>query len=39
MEHPNPNIVKYYDINDRYIDMEEVNTFKSNPSFFTPFHI
>ena len=34
MEHPNPNIVKYYDINDRYIDMEEVNTFKSNPSFF-----
>jgi serine/threonine protein kinase len=34
MEHPNPNIVKYYDTNDRYVDMEEVNTFKSNPSFF-----
>lgn len=34
MEHPNPNIVKYYDINNIYVDMEEVNTVKSNPSFF-----
>ena len=34
MEHTNPNIVKYYDINNRYVDMEQLNTFKSNPAFF-----
>jgi serine/threonine protein kinase len=36
MKHPNPNpnIVKYYDINDMYVDMEQVNTVKSNPAFF-----
>jgi hypothetical protein len=34
MEHPNPNIVTYYDINNRYVDMEELNTDKSNSSFF-----
>jgi serine/threonine protein kinase len=33
MEHSNPNIVKYYDINYRYVDMEELDTYKSNPSF------
>jgi serine/threonine protein kinase len=34
MEHPNSNIVTYYDINNRYVDMEELNTDKSNPLFF-----
>ena len=33
MEHTNPNIVKYYDINNRYVDMELLNTVKSNPAF------
>ena len=26
MEHPNPNIVTYFDINKRYVDMEELQT-------------
>ena len=34
MEHPNQNIVTYYDINNRYVDMEELNTDKSNSLFF-----
>ena len=31
MEHPHPNIVHYYDINTQYADMEQVDTYKSNP--------
>jgi len=30
MEHPHPNIVYYYDINTKYVDMEQVDTHKSN---------
>jgi serine/threonine protein kinase len=33
MEHPYPNIVHYYDINTSYVDMEQVNTEKSNPLY------
>lgn len=33
MEHPHPNIVHYYDINTSYVDMEQVNTEKSNPLY------
>jgi serine/threonine protein kinase len=33
MEHPHPNIVHYYDINSKYIDMEQVDTHKSNPTY------
>jgi hypothetical protein len=29
--HPHPNIVYYYDINSKYVDMEQVETHKSNP--------
>jgi len=31
MEHPHPNIVYYYDINSKYVDMEQVETHNSNP--------
>ena len=31
MEHPHPNIVYYYTINTNYVDMEQVDTHKSNP--------
>ena len=30
MEHPHPNVVRYYDINTQYADMEQVDTYKSN---------
>ena len=33
MEHPHPNIVYYYDINSKYIDMEQVETHNSNPLY------
>jgi len=33
MEHPHPNIVRYYDINTQYADMEQVDTYKSNPLY------
>ena len=33
MEHPHPNIVYYYDINTSHVDMEQVETHKSNPSY------
>jgi serine/threonine protein kinase len=33
MEHPHPNIVYYYDINSKYVDMEQVDTEKSNPLY------
>jgi hypothetical protein len=33
MEHPHPNIVYYYDINSSYVDMEQVDTEKSNPLY------
>jgi hypothetical protein len=33
MEHPHPNIVYYYDINSNYVDMEQVETHKSNPLY------
>jgi len=31
--HPHPNIVYYYDINSKYVDMEQVETHKSNPLY------
>lgn len=31
--HPHPNIVYYYDINSKYVDMEQVDTHKSNPLY------
>jgi serine/threonine protein kinase len=31
MEHLHPNIVYYYDINSKYVDMEQVETHNSNP--------
>lgn len=34
MEHPHPNIVHYYTINDICADMEQVSSAKSDPSFF-----
>ena len=33
MEHPHANIVYYYDINSKYVDMEQVDTEKSNPLY------
>jgi hypothetical protein len=33
MEHPHPNIVYYYDINSKYVDMEQVETPNSNPLY------
>ena len=33
MKHPHPNIVHYYDINTKYADMEQVDTYKSNPLY------
>jgi hypothetical protein len=33
MEHPHPNIVYYYDINSKYVDMEQVETHNSNPLY------
>jgi len=33
MEHPHTNIVYYYDINTKYVDMEQVDTEKSNPLY------
>jgi len=33
MEHSHPNIVYYYDINSKYVDMEQVDTEKSNPLY------
>jgi hypothetical protein len=32
IQYPHSNIVKYYDITDTHVDMEQVNTVKSNPS-------
>ena len=34
MEHSHPNIVTYYKVCDDYITMEQVNSAKSDPSFF-----
>jgi hypothetical protein len=34
MKHPHPNIVTYYEISENYIDMEQLYTEKSSPSFF-----
>ncbi len=31
--HPHPNIVYYYDINSKYVDMEQVETHNSNPLY------
>ena len=31
--HPHPNIVYYYEINSKYVDMEQVETHKSNPLY------
>ena len=33
MEHSHPNIVNYYELSDDYIDMEQVNSEKSNPLY------
>ena len=33
MEHPHPNIVNYYNINNDYITMEQLYTQKSDPSY------
>ena len=33
MTHPHPNIIYYYDINSKYVDMEQVDTHKSNPLY------
>jgi hypothetical protein len=35
MENPHPNIVSYYKLDDDYIDMEQVSSYKSDP-LYTP---
>jgi serine/threonine protein kinase len=37
MNNPHPNIVTFYDVNDRYLDMEQLNTPHSNPDFYDNF--
>jgi hypothetical protein len=34
MDNPHPNIVTYYDVNHRYLDMEELDTPHSNENFY-----
>jgi hypothetical protein len=38
MNNPNPNIVTFYDVNDRYLDMEELDTPHSNPDFHNNYY-
>jgi serine/threonine protein kinase len=37
MNNPHPNIVTFYDVNDRYLDMEELDSPHSNPEFYDNF--
>jgi serine/threonine protein kinase len=37
MNNPHPNIVIFYDVNDRYLDMEELDSPHSNPEFYDNF--
>ena len=37
MNNPHPNIVTFYDVNDRYLDMEELDSPHSNTEFYDNF--
>jgi len=37
MDNPHPNIVTFYDVNDRYLDMEELDSPQSNPEYYDNF--
>lgn len=37
MDNPHPNTVTFYDVNDRYLDMEELDSPQSNPEYYDNF--